>query len=209
MYYRVESFIARSATLSKANYTRTKAEILEENQLVQAAKKQPRKFAALYTRYYETIFRFVFKRVSDNDLSADITQQVFMKAMENLKRYEFRGLPFSAWLYQIARNEVAQFFRQNKHQRSISMESGQIAYLMEEMEETNSDADVQRMVKAIQLLRQEEIEFIEMKYFERLPYREIAAIYQIQENNAKVKMHRLLKKLKKLMAQPEFQEKNI
>ncbi|MEO0897219.1 MAG: sigma-70 family RNA polymerase sigma factor [Bacteroidota bacterium] len=195
--------------MSKANYTRTKAEILEENQLVQAAKKQPRKFAALYTRYYETIFRFVFKRVSDNDLSADITQQVFMKAMENLKRYEFRGLPFSAWLYQIARNEVAQFFRQNKHQRSISMESGQIAYLMEEMEETNSDADVQRMVKAIQLLRQEEIEFIEMKYFERLPYREIAAIYQIQENNAKVKMHRLLKKLKKLMAQPEFQEKNI
>lgn len=193
--------------MAKLNHIRTQAEIKEENLLVEAAKKNPRRFAPLYDRYYEMMFLFVIKRVGEEELARDLTQQLFIKAMENLKKYQFRGLPFSAWLYQIAKNEVAQFFRKNKQQRVVSMESGQIADLMEEMDEQNSDEDVQRMVKAFQLLGPEEVEFIEMKYFERLPYKEIAGIYGISENNAKVRMHRLLQKVKKLMLKDGFPHK--
>ncbi len=195
--------------MARHPHVRSEAEIREENRLVEAAKKNPRSFGALYDQYFEAMFLYVVKRVGEQELAADITQQLFIKAMENLKKYEFRGLPFSSWLYQIARNEVALFFRQHKQQRVISMESSQIADLMEEMDERKSDEDVQRMVKAIQLLKAEEVEFIEMKYFERLPYKQIGEIYGITENNAKVRMHRLLKKLKKLMLKDGFVEKKL
>lgn len=191
------------------NHIRTQTEIREENRLVEAAKKNRRRFAPLYDRYYEMMFLFVIKRVGQEDQARDLTQQLFIKAMENLEKYQFRGLPFSAWLYQIAKNEVAQFFRKSNQQRIVSMESGQISDLMEEIDEQTTDEDVQRMVKAFQLLAPEEIEFIELKYFERLPYKEIAVIYGIKENNAKVRMHRLLQKVKKLMLKDGFPQKKI
>ncbi|MCI4669795.1 MAG: sigma-70 family RNA polymerase sigma factor [Bacteroidia bacterium] len=193
--------------MAKLNHIRTQAEIENENRLVEAAKKNPRRFAPLYERYFEVMFLFVVKRVGEEELARDLTQQLFIKAMENLKKYQFRGLPFSAWLYQIAKNEVAQFFRKNKQQRVVSMETHQISDLMEEMDEKNSDEGVRRMVDAFQLLSFEEVELIEMKYFEKLPYKEIAVIYGISVNNAKVKMHRLLQKLKKLMLKDGFPEK--
>lgn len=168
---------------------------------MQAAQKNSKRFGVLYERYYEQIFLFIYKRVDDQELSADLCSQVFLKAMLNLKKYRFQGVPFSAWLYRIAVNEVNQFFRQNKHFRSISLESSQLAAFMEEVEEVKGEGDMQRMVEVLRTLSDEEVQFIEMRYFERIPFKEVAAIYNITENNAKVRMYRLLAKLRKRMQQ--------
>ncbi|RMG55479.1 MAG: sigma-70 family RNA polymerase sigma factor, partial [Bacteroidetes bacterium] len=148
---------------------------------------------------YEAIFRFVYKRVAEEDLTADLTAQVFEKAMLNLKRYRFQGVPFSAWLYRIAINEVNQHFRRSQRQRVISMERVQVGELFEEMEERDDESNLRRMLGVIQELKPEEVQFIELRFFEGMPFREIAAIYHITENNAKVRMHRLLQKLKQRM----------
>lgn len=185
--------------MSESNRTRSQAELQAEYKLVQAAQKNSRRFGVLYERYYEQIFLFVYKRVDDQELSADLCSQVFLKAMLNLKKYRFQGVPFSAWLYRIAVNEVNQFFRQNKHRRTVSLESTQLAAFMEEVEEQKGEGDMQRMVEAIRSLSDEEVQFIEMRYFEKIPFKEVAAIYNITENNAKVRMYRLLAKLRKRM----------
>ena len=86
-----------------------KEQLEEEKELVVAAKMDPSKFSTLYDRYFEVIFNFIFRRTGNEDLCADLSSQTFLKALQNLKNYEFRGIPFSAWLYRIATNEVNKY----------------------------------------------------------------------------------------------------
>lgn len=188
----------RSA-LTSPSHTMTQAQIRAEDELVQAAQKNPRHFDVLYRRYYDAIFGFVYKRTRDEDLTADLTQQAFLKAMTHLKRYRFRGVPFKAWLFTIAANEVNQFFRQHQKQRVISLETVQLQEMTEEAELDATDENLQRMVAALDQLTLEEVQLIEFRFFEKIPFKEVAAIYGLTESNAKVKVHRLLKKMKKLM----------
>lgn len=177
----------------------TSAQISEENGIVQAAQKDLRRFEPLYKRYHRTIFLFVFKRVTDEETAADLTAQVFLKAMQNLGSYTFRGLPFSAWLYRIAINEVNQLYRREKQARVVSIETTQLGELFEELDGRKDDDGVAKLVKTLERLKPEELEWIELRFFEKTPFKEIAELYGITENNAKVKMYRLLGKMKKWM----------
>ena len=175
------------------------AEIQEEYLLIQEAKKDSSRFGRIYERYYQQIFLFVFKRVADEENTADICSQVFLKAMLSLKKYKFQGVPFSAWLYRIAINEINQFFRASKSQRVISMEGQDLIDMAEEVEEDQGEENIQALLRTFQKLSPDEIQFVELRFFERLSFKEIAAVYSITENNAKVRMHRLIQKMKKLM----------
>ena len=77
----------------------------EEMKLVERAKEHPRYFAPLYERYHEAIFRYVFKRVDEIESAYDITSCVFIKAMGSIQKYENRGVPFSSWLFRIAKKK--------------------------------------------------------------------------------------------------------
>lgn len=185
--------------IALGNRTLSQAQIQEEHLLVEAAKKNPRRFALLYERYYEPIFVFIYKRVDEEEASADVASQVFLKAMLNLKKYQFKGVPFSAWLYRIAINEVNQYFRESKAKRAISVESHHIADMMEEVQEDATDLNINRMLEVMKHLKPEEVQMIELRFFEKMSFREVADVYNITENNAKVKMYRLLTKMKKMM----------
>ena len=172
---------------------------------MQAAQKEPRRFGVLYEKYYRQIFVFIYKRVDDEEQTADICSQVFLKAMTNLPKYKFKGVPFSAWLYRIAVNEVNQFFRKSQNQRSISMEKAGLGDIMEEVEETDTEDNIKHMLKAMQFLSPDDVQMIELRYFEKLPFKEVAEIYSITENNAKVRMYRILGRLKKAMLKVQKQ----
>lgn len=154
------------------------------------------------------MFLFVYKRVQDEDTTADLVSQLFLKAMTKLGGYQFRGLPFSAWLYRIAVNEVNQFFRDSQKKRHVSINKIDLEGLMMEAEEPVSDDNLQVLVASFQILNPDELEFLEMRYFEKIPFRDLAEIFQITETNAKVRMHRLLKKLKQYMEQSRQQATN-
>lgn len=87
----------------------------EEQSKIDAAKKDPKHFRYFYDRHYKEIFLFIFRRTDDEEVSADLAQQVFLKAMQGMDRYTYRGIPFSAWLYRIASNEVMQYFRDQQN----------------------------------------------------------------------------------------------
>ena len=86
----------------------------EEKLLIERAQKDPRFFAPLYERYHDAIFRYVYRRVDEEEQAYDITSSVFVKALQALHKYEYRGLPFSAWLFRIAKSELYQSFRDQK-----------------------------------------------------------------------------------------------
>ena len=78
----------------------------DERVLVEAAQSDPAKFDALYELHFERVYAFVASRVRDRATAEDVTSEVFHKALANLPRYEWRGVPFAAWLLRIAANAV-------------------------------------------------------------------------------------------------------
>jgi len=87
----------------------------EEQQIVRAAAKGDQQaFAILYDSYMDSIYRFIYLRVEDQQTAEDIAANVFLKAWEKLDSYTFRGVPFRAWLFRIARNAVIDHYRTRK-----------------------------------------------------------------------------------------------
>src|SRR5688572_29321991 len=135
-------------------------------QLIKLAQADPKKFAPLYDKYYKQIFLFIYRRTDNEDTCADITSQVFLKAVLNLPKYEFKGVPFSAWLYRISSNEINQYFRNHKNKRCISIEDSGIEKLTHEISELNEESDSHEkeklLMESIQHLSKDEIQFIEL-----------------------------------------------
>ena len=171
----------------------------KEWDVIRAAQKDPAMFRPLYDQYFECIFRFVYRRTSNESQASDICSQVFLKAMQQINKYQFKGVPFSAWLYRIASNEVAQYFRNVHKNRVISLETSHISGLVEEMEVSQKESYQNAMIQALDELKETDVQLIEMRFFEQRPFKEIAEIIGITESNAKVKTYRILEKLKKII----------
>lgn len=132
---------------------------------------------------------------NDQDLSADLTQQTFVKAMANITRYENRGVPFVVWLYRIALNEINLHYRNNTKTRTVSIEESVVKEFIEEIDEDFSDVKLQALKQTLSEQEEEVVQLIEMRFFEKRSFKELGEILGITESNAKVKVHRILKKL--------------
>jgi len=170
-----------------------------EQEMVEAAKKRPEAFEPLYKKYFEPVYRFVYQRLDDMDTAKDITQQVFINAMVNLSKYEYRGLPFSSWLYRIAINELNKLFNKNKAHRTLNIETEGLEEMMEEMQEDRFEEYYPLLEKAMLDMDPENLAMLEMRFFEKRSFKEIGEILDITENNAKVRLYRLLDKIKSVL----------
>lgn len=179
-------------------YHQTSDILQEELSWISSAKKDPERFGPLYKKYHEQIFRYVYQRMDDQDLAFDVTSQVFIKAMNNLHKFEYRGVPFSSWLYRIAKSELYQAYRDRKARKTTCVESMHLFEMIEEFEEEDSSENKARLIQCLKELREGDLEIIEMRYFEKRSYREIGEILDLTENNAKVKAFRAIERLKTL-----------
>jgi len=177
----------------------TKAVLSTDDHLVLAAKADREYFGALYNKYFDPVARFVYQRTGTKDEALDITQQVFMQAMIALDKYESRGFPFSSWLYRIALNEINTRYRKTKNPRVINIDDSSLQNVMGEINETISDEKEELLLLAMQQLDEEEVQLLEMRFFEKRPFKEIAEIKDSSESAVKMKIYRLLDKLKGIM----------
>lgn len=169
----------------------------EELTLIEKAKMNPQFFAPIYNKYHEAIFRYIFKRVDEEEAAYDITSNVFLKALGALNKFEFRGVPFSSWLFRIAKSELYQSFRDKKANRTINIDLVTIVQIVDEICDDQTEENRQKLLKSLTLLKENELQLIEMRFFEKRSFREIGEILSLTENNAKVKTFRALAKLKK------------
>lgn len=189
-----------SGDMSATNkYTLTEQAIQDEWKEIEAAKANPARFGRLYDRYYEPIFRFIYQRTANEELTADLTSQTFLKAMQYLQKYEFKGVPFSAWLFRIATNEISQFFRQQGKKRVVSLEDNAAHDLEDEFEDKQElEINIEALKEAIQELDPEDVEMLQLRFFEKRPFKEVADILEITENNAKVRVYRIVQRLREI-----------
>ncbi|MCR6641390.1 MAG: sigma-70 family RNA polymerase sigma factor [Sporocytophaga sp.] len=179
----------------------TKEEIAREMEWIQASRSDPKHFSHIYNKYYRKIFLYIYKRTDNEDLTADLTSHVFLQALISIKKYEFKGLPFSAFLFRVATNEVNLYYRKTKSVRSINIEEAEILELKEELHLDKTENIEDGMLKALENLDEKEMQIIELRFFDQKSFKEVGYILGMTENNAKVKTYRILDKLREILNQ--------
>jgi len=174
-------------------------EHMDDTELVLKAKADPAHFGSLYDRYFGDVFRFVLRRAGDRELTADVTQQAFLKAMLSLSKYEPRGLPFRAWLFRIALNELRMHWRKKK-ETVIDLSFHQVKGLSEEIELNMDEDDMHRLARALSRLDEARAQLIQLRYMDGLSFLEVSQVLGISEDAAKMRTHRTLATLRTYIA---------
>jgi RNA polymerase sigma-70 factor (ECF subfamily) len=181
-----------------SNFHQTNQLLQNELDLIKKAQKNPEQFGPLYNKYHEQIFRYIYQRMDDIELAHDITAQVFIKALLNITKYEYRGVPFSSWLYRIAKSELYQSFRDKKAERTINIDAINVVAIIDEIESDETEENKKHLLDSLSLLKEKDVQLIELRFFEKRSFKEMGEILELTENNAKVKTFRALEKLKTL-----------
>jgi RNA polymerase sigma-70 factor (ECF subfamily) len=171
-----------------------------ERILIERAKADPACFVDLYDKYFEPIYRYVYRRVSSVETAEDLVSQTFYDALSHLKSYQHKGYPFSAWLYKIAHNNVLKWYRSNSRHQQVDLEN--VVELRSDedvVEELAVNTERGNVLAMLEKLEYEDRELIRLKYFEEVSNIEIGQIMGITANNVGVKLYRALKRLKQLM----------
>ena len=180
--------------------TRKTVSLQEELLWMEKAKGNPRHFEPIYNKYFLPVFRFCLNRLADRDLAGEISSLVFSKAVQNVRKFQPKGLPVKSWIFQIARNEIAQHYRNLKRVRMVYVEQDTIdQFLHAELETDFDDQEenrMERVLAALNDLSAEDLELIELRFFEEQSFREIAELLTITENGARVRTHRIIQRLK-------------
>jgi RNA polymerase sigma-70 factor (ECF subfamily) len=165
--------------------------------LVAAAKAEPEAFGALYERYVKKIYSYLYYRTGNPHDAEDLTERVFQRAMLNLDRYTSRGLPFSAWLYRIAHNLVANWHRDQGRRQMVPLTEVRpqdLAALRADAPEMvlESRQEQERLLGAIRRMPAERQQLLILKFVDHLSNAEIGAIMHRSEGAVKSLYHRTL-----------------
>ena len=165
----------------------------DERLLIEAAQRDPRRFSELYEGNFERVFAFVMRRVRDRDIAEDITAEVFHQALAKLPQFEWRGVPFSAWLIRIAANAIKDRWQKTNRETELPPE---------ELEDAGADGKIERRAMLFQLvdgLPEDQRLVVVKRFVEQRSIREIAAELGRSEGAVKQLQFRALQTLRERM----------
>lgn len=182
----------------------------DEKELIKKAQKEPEAFAKLYDKDYPKIFGYILKRVADFEIAQDITSETFFKALKNLWKFRWKNISFSAWLYRIANNEIANYYRKNRYLVSleifkdeqgfepVALHNPEIEFLEaeEKLKKHQDFLEIQEKIAKLPIKYQE---VITLRFFEKKKIKEIAEILGKKEGTVKSLLSRGLEKLRNLI----------
>jgi RNA polymerase sigma-70 factor (ECF subfamily) len=140
----------------------------EERLLIEAAQRDPAHFADLYDVYFDRVYAYVTRRVGDRAETEDLVSDVFHQALAGLRKFEWRGAPFSAWLFRIAANKIADRSERLGRERALEPDP--------ETEEADQE-DAHDRAKVFALVRElpeDQRRVLELRFMEEKSTREVA-----------------------------------
>jgi RNA polymerase sigma-70 factor (ECF subfamily) len=163
----------------------------QERQLIEAAQKDPDRFAELYEANFERVYAFVVRRVRDRHEAEDVTAEVFHHALANVGRFEWRGVPFAVWLFRIAANMIADRWKEVSKQRSAPVSEDDL--------DQSGWQNIERRATLFQLvntLSEDQRSVIVQRFVEQKSIREIAEDFGRSEGAIKQLQFRALETLR-------------
>lgn len=183
----------------------SRLDLATEQQLVERAKSDFSDFDVLYGYYFPKIFSFVRGKINDDKQAEDLVGEIFLKVLRGLKNFEWRNLPFGAWLFTVARNHLKDYYSKISHSHdSLDIAETEVADEERERDPRESAGRNEiraRIRKALGKLDGREQEVLRLKFFAGLRNTEIAATLNLSQRNVAVILFRSLRKLKEPLSQ--------
>jgi len=173
-------------------------EISDEEALKRAAQGDRESFGLIYDRYITRIFNYIYYRTGNTHDAEDLTSQVFSRALKHITNYQDRGVPFSAWLYRIAHNLVANWHRDKSRKQEFALEDGIWSSKESDLPESVL-LRVEQHEEILELIRdipEDRQMLIILKFVDHMPNAEIGKIMGKTEGAIKSLYHRTLLSLR-------------
>lgn len=169
-------------------------ELNDEVALAQAAQGDGEAFGVLYERYVGRIYNYIYYRTGNTADAEDLTARVFYRAMRHIRNYRDRGLPFSAWLYRIAHNLVANWHRDNSRRKEIPLDESVVGRPNGEHPEHEllRNEEKEQLLRVIRGLPEERQQLLILKFADHLTNDEIGQVMGRTEGAVKSLYHRTL-----------------
>ncbi len=166
--------------------------------LIARAKEDAEAFSLLYERYVDRIYNYIYYRTGNHYDAEDLTARTFYRALKHFPRYVDRGAPFSAYLYRIAHNVVANWHRDTQRRQMVPLEEATLLALRREEPAVASDEQYERemLLAAVRRLPPDRQQLLILKFVEQMSNAEIAEVMGRSEGAIKSLYHRTLRALR-------------
>ncbi len=171
----------------------------EESLVRRAQQKDQRAFTELYEAYFDKIYRYVTIKIGDRTEAEDMTQQVFLKALESISSFKWKGVPFSAWLYRIAHNQVVDYYRRQKKRPDTLKDDAVVISDSNPQQIAERNLDMEQVMSATQKLTDSQREVISLRFSGGLSTGEVANIMGKSQGAIKALQHSAIVALRKTL----------
>lgn len=178
----------------------------EERDTIERCRHDLAAFGRIYEAHFDRVFAYVLHRVGDVAAAEDLTAQTFLRAMERLWQFRWRGISIANWLFRLATNEANAYFRRRKR-REREMADPAVQALRSpaaEMERAQAEVEKCRLFRSlhdeIATMRATDQALLVLRYFEKKSYRDMAAILGGREGTLRMKTKRALERLRTNLA---------
>lgn len=170
--------------------------VQDERELIRRAQEcDSQALAAIYEQYYQGIYNYIFYRVGDDSLAEDLTAEVFVKVLEAIDSFTFRGVPFSSWLYRIAGNRIVDYFRRQPKQPAVALDDTLIFSDENPVDLLERGLTQHELRGALDRLTEDQKQVIILKFVDGLSNTEVAKVLRKSEGAIKSLQHRGLASL--------------
>jgi RNA polymerase sigma-70 factor (ECF subfamily) len=166
---------------------------------VQTEADKEAQLASLYNEHFDKIAHYAYARIGDKAEAEDIASEVFLKALESLKKYQERGLPMEAWLFKIAHNLVVDHLRRVTKRKTVPIETVEIADKADLQSAAEMNFELRRVARAMRQLTVEQAEVIRLRFFGGLTSREVGSMLGKSDGAVREMQRAAMEKIRELL----------
>jgi len=175
-------------------------QVQDEESLVRRAQRRDQEaFTQLYEQHFDRIYRYVALRIGDKIEAEDMTQQVFINALRSISSFKWKGIPFSAWLFRIAHNQVVDYLRKKAKQATIPLDESQASSDSNPQLVAERRLDIEQLLLATRHLTEAQREVISLRFAGGLSITQVSKVMGKSEGAVKALQHSAIVALRKAL----------
>ena len=175
----------------------------EESLVRRAQQRDQEAFAQLYEAYFDRIYRYVVLKIGDKTEAEDMTQQVFINALKSISSFKWKGVPFAAWLFRIAHNQVVDYYRKKSKWNIVPIDDLPLTSGDDPQKIVEHKLEVERLASAVKHLTDAQREVISLRFAGGLSTAEVAESMAKSQGAVKALQHSGIVALRKILLATE------